>query len=41
MFLLKQIQPTLGIEFVKYVSLIVNNGTVPNYSKIKQNDLNS
>ena len=37
----KKIQPILEAEFVKYVSLIVNSGAVPNGSKIKHNGLNN
>ena len=40
MFLRKKIQPTLGVEVVKYVSLI-NGGKVLNGSKIKHNGLNN
>ena len=34
-------QPILEAEFVKYVSLIVNSGAVPNSSKIKHNGLSN
>ena len=37
----KKIQPILEVEFVKYVSLIVNSGAVPNSSKIKHNGLSN
>ena len=38
----KKIQEAeLEAEFVKYVSLIVNSGAVPNGSKIKHNGLNN
>ena len=41
MFLRKEIQPILGEEVVKYVSLTINGGKVLNGSKIKHNGLNN
>ena len=41
MFLRKKIQPNLGVEVVKYVSLVINGGKVLNGSKIKHNSLNN
>ena len=41
MVLRKKTQPILGVEVVKYVSLIINDEEVPNGSKVKENDLNN
>ena len=40
-FLQKKILLILGVEVVKYVSLTINGGKVPNSSKIKHNDLDN
>ena len=39
MFLRKKIQPILGVEVVKPVSLIIDGGNMPYGSKIKHNGL--